>query len=379
MKTYQNLFQKGQWQSPLKNVNDAQLVLIFGDRKLASNPNILQEVKAAYPIANVIGCTTSGEILDEEIHDDSLCLTALELKHASIKVAQQNLMNDLPFEETVKNLAKDLPTEGLRYVLVLSDGQEVNGTQLVQNLAEELPESVVITGGLAGDGTNFSETVVWCNGQASPGKIVVCGFYGEQLEVSHGSMGGWDPFGPVRLVTKSQSNVLHVLDNKPALQIYKQYLGEYADDLPSSALLFPLMVTLKDGRSVIRTILSINEDDNSMIFAGDIPEGAKAQMMMANFDRLIDGAEGAATCALKQVPNASHEDGLVLMISCVGRRLVLKQRAEEELEAVKEVFGDQFSYAGFYSYGEISPIVGNDTCALHNQTMTITTLYEKHA
>ena len=378
MKTYQNICNDDGWKTPLETKRNAQLVLTFGNRSLAQCSIIQRELDAHFPNAHIIGCTTSGEILGDDLYDDTLCLTALELESSKVQVFHSHILNDEPLTETAKELAQKLPIDDLKYVLVLSDGQQVNGTQLVEGLASQLPNDIVITGGLAGDGTQFSETIVWCDGEAESGKIVVCGFYGESLQVSHGSMGGWDPFGPQRIITDSDQNILKSLDGKPALQIYKQYLGEYSQDLPSSALLFPLMIDLDTGHSVIRTILNIDEENETMIFAGDIPKGATAQMMRANFDRLIDGAEDAAAATLNRVSSQDFDDGLVLMISCVGRRLVLKQRTEEELEAVKDLLGEKLSYTGFYSYGEISPVVDIDCCALHNQTMTITTLYEKN-
>ena len=377
MKTYQNIYKNGGWQEPLP-VDSAQLILLFGDRTLAADNGIQQEISTSFPAAEIIGCTTAGEISGTELYDDSLCLTAITFDHSHIEVKHA------PLEErsviaTANLLAEQLTPDGLKYVLVLSDGQQVNGTELIHGLQEKLPKGVLITGGLAGDGTQFSETIVWHNNQAKPGQIVVCGFYGEHIKIGHGSMGGWDPFGPERIITKSDANILYTLDRQSALELYKTYLGDHAKDLPASALLFPLLIKREqEEESVIRTILNINEDDGSMIFAGDIPEGAKAQLMRANFDRLIDGAEGAAESAIQS--HTKHDgDGVVLMISCVGRRLVLNQRVEEELESVKETFGDDWAYTGFYSYGEISPMVGSDTCALHNQTMTITTIFEHNA
>lgn len=377
MKTYQNIYRKGSWESPLSSKN-AQLVLLFGDRTLATNDDIRNEISAAFPAAEIVGCTTSGEISGNEIYDDSLCLTGISFESSSVSV-KRVVLDDQGVSSAAKNIAKQLDHNGLKYVLVLSDGQKVNGTDLIRGLKEALPANVCITGGLAGDGTRFQETIVWHNEEAHSGQIVVCGFYGPDFRVGHGSMGGWDPFGPERLITKSKSNVLYTLDEKPALELYKSYLDDHAKDLPSSALLFPLLVKLENEKeSVIRTILNINEEDNSMIFAGDVPEGATAQLMRANFDRLIDGAEGAAETALKHHANFDG-NGLALLISCVGRRLVLNQRVEEELESVHDVFGDNWSYTGFYSYGEISPVVGGEACALHNQTMTITTIFEQNA
>lgn len=377
MNTYQNIYQNGAWRSPLA-AQDAQLVLLFGDRELAKNNDIRDQIRTAYPSAEVIGCTTSGEILGDEIFDDSLCLTAINFSSAKVSV-KRVMLDSQSITEAATTLAEQLPSDDLKYVLVLSDGQKVNGTELIKGLENALPAGVCITGGLAGDGTRFQETMVWYNDEAHSGQIVACGFYGENLEVGHGSMGGWDTFGPERRITRSTANILYSLDEKPALELYKSYLGDHAKDLPSSALLFPLMVKPENEQdSVIRTILNISDEDNSMTFAGDVPEGATAQLMRANFDRLIDGAEGAAETALKR-HKQHQEHGLALLISCVGRRLVLNQRVEEELESVKDVLGDSWGYTGFYSYGEISPVVDGKACALHNQTMTITTLYEKHA
>ncbi|HNT70258.1 MAG TPA: FIST C-terminal domain-containing protein, partial [Bacteroidales bacterium] len=194
------------------------------------------------------------------------------------------------------------------------------------------------------------------------------------LKVSHGSMGGWDPFGPERLITKSTSNKLYELDGQPALSIYKKYLGEYSDELPGSALLFPLSVKLSENEEpVVRTILSIDEDEQSLTFAGNIPTGCYTRLMQANFDRLIEGASNAATNSIQTF----QKPDLAILISCVGRKLVLNQRIEEEVEAIRDILGTSTAITGFYSYGEISPNQGFNSCELHNQTMTITTMSER--
>lgn len=376
MITSQHIYQDEHWAPKLQPNHNAQLVLLFGSRKLAADKTLRSQIASQYPNADIIGCTTSGEILDIQIYDESLCLTAIEFNSSQVEVHTVNINNDP--ENASKELAEHFKNEGLKSLFVLSDGQMVNGTDLTNTLQNILPDGTVITGGLAGDGTNFSETVLWHNSDYGSGKIIGCGFYGDNLRIGHGSMGGWDPFGPKRLITKSVDNILYSLDDKPALNLYKTYLGEHAKDLPASALLFPLLITgNQDKPEVIRTILNINKDDNSMIFAGDIPEGCYAQLMKANFDRLIDGAETAAKNAINSsLAEHQQKNGLVIMISCVGRRLLLKQRTEEELEAVKETFGESNLYTGFYSYGEISPLVKGGKCGLHNQTMTITSLFE---
>lgn len=374
MITYQSIYQDKHWTPKIESNLNVQLVLLFGGRKLAADQAIRNHIASQYPNADIIGCTTAGEVIDVQVYDESLCLTAIEFNSSKVEVHTVNINNDPA--NAPKELADFFQKEGLKSFFVLSDGQMINGTDLTNTLQNLLPEDTIITGGLAGDGTDFSETILWHNSDYGSGKIIGCGFYGEQLRVNHGSMGGWDPFGPKRLITRSQDNILYSLDDKPALDLYKTYLGEHAKDLPASALLFPLLITgNQDNPKVIRTILNINKDDHSMIFAGDIPEGCYAQLMKTNFERLIDGAEIAAKNTLDSSVT-EVKNGLAIMISCVGRRLLLKQRTEEELEAVKEVFGESNHYTGFYSYGEISPLIKGGKCGLHNQTMTITSLFE---
>jgi len=97
--------------------------------------------------------------------------------------------------------------------------------------------------------------------------------------------------------------------------------------------------------------------------------------MKANVDRLIDGAHGAAAACYEAVGSITPD--LAILISCVGRKLVLNQRTEEEIESVREVLGESTVLSGFYSYGEIAPFMSSTKCELHNQTMTITTFSER--
>jgi hypothetical protein len=354
----------------------ASLVLLFGSTSILSKRDHFESIRKCYPKAHIFGCSTAGEIVGTEVLDDSLVVTAVAFEHTQLKGAQVKLAEAGDSYRAGERLALSLDPEGLVHVLVLSDGLKVNGSQLVEGLVKNLPPGVTATGGLSGDGSRFERTLVCLDGMPEEENIAVVGLYGNHLKVGYGSLGGWDSFGPERLVTRSKSNVLYELDGQSALELYKTYLGPSAADLPGSALLFPLSLRAEDGGTgVVRTILGIDEEDQSMIFAGDIPEGSYARLMKANFERLIDGATGAARTSYEAIGSSSPD--LAILISCVGRKLVLKQRIEEEVEGVRDVLGENTVLAGFYSYGEISPFTPSARCALHNQTMTITTLSER--
>ncbi len=358
--------------APLGSV--ANLVFLFGSRENLAQKRLWDDIKGAYPKAHFVGCSTAGEIQQTEVIDDSLVATAVHFEQTRLKVVRAKIGASSESQKAGAELAAALPQDGLTHIMVFSDGLNVNGSELVKGLAGCLPRHVAVTGGLAGDGSRFKQTLVCADEPPEEGQVVAIGFYGEHLKIGYGSMGGWDSFGPERLITRSKNNILYELEGKSALALYKQYLGDAAAGLPATALLFPLSLRVPDQPSgLVRTILSVDEKEQSMTFAGDVPEGSYARFMKANFERLIEGANGSAR--ISRQDNDSPD--LAILISCVGRKLVLKQRIEEEVEAVREVLGKHTVMTGFYSYGEISPFTPNAKCELHNQTMTITTLSER--
>jgi len=379
MKTEQRTWTAaGGWEpaAPGSLSNSAQVVFVFGATSVLREPQRFQEIKTAYPNAHIMGCSTSGEIAGTNVTDDSLVTTAVYFEDTQLKTAQIKMGEMEESFQAGEQLAAALDHNELVHVFVISDGLKVNGSELVKGLTKNLPPQVAITGGLAGDGPRFQQTLVCLDGQPEEGKIAVLGFYGKRLKVGYGSMGGWDPFGPERLITRSTANILYELDSHSALALYKEYLGEHASGLPASGLLFPLSLRVKDNdKPIVRTILAVDDKAQSMTFAGDVPEGAYARFMKANFERLVDGASGAAKTSYEAIGSTAPD--LAILISCVGRKLVLKQRIEEEVESVRDVLGEGAMLTGFYSYGEISPFTPSAKCELHNQTMTITTFSER--
>jgi hypothetical protein len=365
----------GHWNNGAPRLGaSANLVLVFGSNAALAG-DAVADVRRFYPSARIAGCSTAGEICGTRVQDDSLVATAIQLEQTELRCAQTRLTDATGSFDAGQRLTAELAGKDLTHVLVLSDGLEVNGTELVRGLLMKLPAGVAVTGGLSGDGARFQHTAVMLDDAPQKGRIVALGFYGNRLKAGYGSRGGWDPFGPERRVTRSHANVLKELDGQPALALYRKYLGEHASGLPATGLLFPLSVrTGSSDTGLVRTILSVDEKEGSLTFAGDVPQGAFARLMKANFERLIEGAAEAARVSQKDSGGIAPE--LAILISCVGRKLLLKGRIEEEVEMVHEVLGGQVAMTGFYSYGELCPFAADGSCELHNQTMTITTFSE---
>jgi len=357
------------------NAREYDLHIVFTDIIYPSEPVISDLFSKTFENSLVVGCTTAGEIINKHAEDKSFSITSVKFESSRVKKFTYSLQNTSDSFNAGKLLAKLLLADDLKHVFIVSEGLHVNGTRLTEGFNSVLPSDVNVSGGLAGDNGKFEKTlVIDQNNHFSPNCISVIGFYGNEISSRTGSYGGWDSFGIDRIVTRSHENIVYEIDNQPALDLYKSYLGDMSNQLPGSALFFPLEMRIDEkSDALVRTILGVNEADKSMTFAGNIPEGSSVKLMKSNVDRVIDGAEKAAVIANKD--NTSSE--LVLMVSCVGRKLVLKQLVQDEIEAVVNQFSEGTQFCGFYSYGELLKSSFSDNCELHNQTMTVTVLSEQ--
>jgi hypothetical protein len=369
----------GAWSAePPAEAQAPSLVLLFGPTDLLRASPAPAQLARQFPAAIQLGCSTGTALDGLTLNDDALSATAIGFANTPLRLATAELAGAADSHAAGRAIGEQLAADDLAAVFILSDGLGVNGSALVGGIAQACGDRVVISGGLAGDGARFADTLVTVGGASASGTVAAVGFYGSSIRVGHGSAGGWDEFGPVRQITRSNGNVLSELEGKPALELYEKYLGEEAADLPASALFYPLKIWNPDRPedAVVRTVLAINRDDRTMTFAGDIPEGWSARLMRGSFDRLTEGAGEAARHARDSLASGNVEASLCLLVSCVGRRLLMGQRAEEEIEAVAHVLGSATAIAGFYSYGEIAPSNATKVPGLHNQTMTLTLLAE---
>lgn len=373
MEIQNSIFKANDWQidgEPL----EADIVFTFGETESIKQASTYDKLKKLYPSASIVGCSSSGNVMGSEVSGADAVASAVQFSSAKIQTSIVDFETNDDLESLSLQLINQLEQSAdLKHIFVLSDGLNINGSELVKGINKVA--SVPVTGGLSGDGDRFAETWVIANDAAKQKRLVAIGFYGESLNVSSGCFGGWTSFGTFRTITKSEANVVYEIDGEPALDLYKTYLGEAAERLPSAGLRFPLSIRKDDkDTEVIRTLLAVDEEKKSITFAGDVPEGYSARLMKTDIDKLIDGAGFAA----ENIQQSNQKSALCLVVSCVGRKLVLSQLVDEELEAVEEELGNQAQLIGFYSYGEIAPFKEEivHSCQLHNQTMTLTAVFE---
>lgn len=374
MKTETSYFLNGQWNIPEKSVcnrEHVQLLLLFGITDTLEHYNHHELLRIYYPNAQIVGCSTGWMIDADNIIEEGAVATAVEFKHASVKVCSKETTN-VTLPAVLEELVATLPKKGLKHLFILADGLIHNG-DLIASTLKNINGLPSVTGGMASDGMRFDHTAVLANTQAKPGIVAIIAFYGNTLHFSYGTKAGWEEFGAEWTVTKSNGNIVYEFNDKPALDFYQMYLGEYMNDIEQSRLLFPLIVKNdQNSNERLRELMKVNED-GSLLYAGSVPQGSIVRLCKTNADKLIDGAAQAAQEAILPEKSAS----LCIAVSCMARINVMQQLSEAELEKVSELLGMQTPLCGFYSYGELAPEnTASSECLLHNQTMTLTAIYE---
>lgn len=357
------------WDINLSQDPNIHLVMAFADNPYFEQAECYEELKSFFPNANIVGCSSSGNINGNSISDEDIIIAAISFSKTKIVVKSKIIQEGDDISSVVTMLAKEFPSPKLKHLFVLSDGLLISGSHLTRELNNF---AVPVTGGLAGDADRFGKSWVMVNGSAMQNQIALIGFYGD-LTTSYGFATGWKEFGPERRITLSKDSIVYEIDHKPALEIYTKYLGELSKDLPASGLRFPLSVKESESDlAYVRTLLGVDTDNQSLTFAGDVPQGSSCKLMKTDIDSLID----ASILLANDISlDGDKKNSLCLAVSCVGRRLVMDQIAEEEIEAIQDILGSQTTVFGFYSYGEIAPF-DFSLCSLHNQTTTLTLLSE---
>ena len=360
-----------------KNISSAEevsFVLVFASRSKMESPKWLSLLQNHYPGADILSCSTSGEVYFSELTNESVTGMAVALSKTNFEIYAERLVGNQESFDLGKNLASRFATEGLNHVLLFGDGWLVNGSDLVQGMYSILGKAVSISGGLAGDGANFSKTLVGLNEDIHQRMAVAIGFYGDTLKIGFGSHGGWSELGEAYEVTEADGREILKLGTTSPLSAYKAFLGDDADGLPGTALLYPVAVWLPGAEDyVVRTVFNTDEFNGSITLGEATPVGSRLQFMRARFDDLLKGVKGAAEEALTGLGQSPE---MALMVSCIGRKLLFNQQIDEEIKETHEVLGSQTPIGGFYSYGEICP-VQKDLAALHHQMLTLTVFAEE--
>ena len=372
---YFTQFEPGDWNFETSKVsrNDADLVLYFTTHARCSAGQDFESLRERFPNAVVLGCSGGGAFDADLVSDETVAGVAVSFDSTTVRHVVTDIDDQIDAEQHGMEVGRQLAAPDLAAVFILGDGIHLNGSRFAAGLTAALGAGVPVTGGLAGDEGAFKQTLVAANAAPKPGIVVAVGFYGANFKAAAGFGGGWTPFGPRRRITRSKGNVLYELDGEPALDLYKRYLGDEAEGLPASGLLFPLNIHHPDSpqHELTRTILAVDHEAKTMTFAADVPEGWVGQLCRTTPTRLTEAAASGTRQAIND-HGSHHGDDLVVFVNCIGRRLVMGHRTAEEVMAATDELPASTRRVGFFSHGEFAPNGDTGHCEFHNQMMIVT-------
>jgi hypothetical protein len=331
----------------------------------------LEEIGAIFHQYNieVFGATSSGEIANTEVHEGSIVAMLLDVSpHAyHLKAFDGQGRTSYEVGQNISLWARAIYENPA--LIVMSAGLLADGEQVVKGIIETMECRVPLFGGLAGDDLRAQETFVFTSTQILDNGVLALIFDQSTVELTGIAVSGWKGVGTTKTVTKAKGNIVHSIDDLPALDVYHKYLNITAESLHMHAAEYPLQLMRDDGSHVLRSVMVINED-KSMVFAGTVPEGAQAKFSTAPGFEIIDYTIEQMAEFRDQFPVA---DAIVLF-SCAGRNLQLGPMMEEEICSVRKLWN--VPLVGLFTYGEIGPMPKGE-CDFHNQTLVLVLVREK--
>jgi len=338
-------------------------------------PSFLQGITDTLGTEQLIGCTTDGEVSSDGLSSHTAVLAGIVTDQIDFSFAWAMGLEHQA-EQVGIQLAEALPPE-TQYIQLFSDGIKGNGCAILRGLMSVLGSHILISGGTAGDYGGFRRTWQFLGKRVLTDAAVAVGFAGN-FAVGTGVRSGWSPIGVPKKVTRSAGHVLYELGGQPALEVYERFLGRHADRLPAVGVEYPLGLMGKldncpeDGYFLLRATMSVNRQDGSITFAGEIPEGAQVRLTCGDIASVLRAAEEAAGMAL--VGLEGRRPAMLFFYSCMARKIILGRRTREELQIVRDIIGPDIPTIGFYTYGEFCPLRPGGCSYLHNETVTVSVI-----
>lgn len=365
--------------------NAPSFLLLFASLTSYDQKTLLTFLKQKNPTATIVGASTSGEISSAGgSADNSVVLMAIysdQMRFVSgvgrdVKTDSRKAGQDLA-EDIMKNAGGEKP----KAILMMPDGLLANGEAIVDGVLDKMGPNFMLAGGSAGDDYAFKGTYEYLGDEVLTGCVVGVGLFGDfsfGIGVRHGLV----PISTAHKITKIEGNILYELDNKPALEVYKQYLEKdinellaKGDTIAKLTPLYPLGIHApNDEGYLIRGILGTDEK-GTLTLTASLPEGQDVFIMLSSVDEIVGAAEDAAHQAMRHLKDSKPK--AIILFNCIARKKVLITRKQEEIDKIRKIFGEEVPLIGFYTYGEQAPLGEKIiTCSFHNETDVLFVLGE---
>ena len=355
----------------------ADLAFVFASVRFEPEP-LLKGVRSVLPEVPLVGCSTAGEILGEGPSRRSVVVMAIRSDSLRIATGLGLGIRKNPLQAG-RDLATRLGKAKLpnpHGLLIFPDGLTGNVADLIRGIQDVLGLSFPIVGGSSADDFAFHQTHQFFQGQVATDAVVGVLLSGP-IGLGIGARHGWQPLGKPRRVTKATANVVKEMDGHSAVNLYETYFGRAAASLKTERLadmsiLYPLGMPIPgEEEYLLRNVLRVDPDD-SLVYAGEIPEGSEVRLMMGSKQKALEAARLAAEQAVRSIAPQPPRFGLVFS-SCSRARLFGRQAAQE-IHSIRRALGATVPLIGFYDYGEQAPLTATHfrgRSYFHNESVVV--------
>ena len=332
----------------------------------------IEQIMQEFSSRNIklIGASSCGEILfdnkEEVVSDKGAVITLTDIKpeYFSIQSFSRENQTSVNFGELIGQTIKN--NEFPASAIIVASGLSLDGQALVESAVKVVGNDLVMFGGLAGDDSKFENTVVFDEDTLLENGAKLLLLNKNKIKVSGIASSGWIGLGADLTVTKSEGNTVYTIDDKPALDVYKEYLNVTDEEMPAIGIEFPLMIKHKNGNTALRAVLGINRDDRSLIFAGSVVQGSKVTFSSSPGFEVIN----KTTSKLQEYYEKDSEADFFILFSCMARHLALGPMVSQEISYAARTW--KAPVIGFFTYGEIG--LNSQHCDFFNQTYTLVKL-----
>ncbi len=323
----------------------------------------------------LLGCTTAGEIVDDSFQESSIAVMLMDVHRDYFKtVFVKNTEGVIPTGRTIRAFADKAFANPA--IITCSAGLLNDGEQVVIGLTGASDREIPIFGGLAGDDLNIVNTFVFNRYEGTLNGMSAIVFDEDKIEIKGLATSGWKPLGTYHTVTKAKGNVIHTINDVPALDFFIRFFGEHENanvkDKPISTISaqYPFQIKRNDDYSVLRSPIFGDEELRTLTLVGSIKEGDQFRFSISPGLEVIESTVAEFT---KYSETVTEADAL-LLFSCKGRHAALGPFIEDEIKGIYDNW--QKPMIGFLSYGEIGN-VRHGVCEFHNETCSLVVIRER--
>jgi hypothetical protein len=330
---------------------------------------------------DVFGATSCGEFVDGYQGEGSAAVLLLDIPRDSYALELR-----ITPDETVQAAGQQLGQkaeslfESASIILCCSrlsvEGGIFDGETLVKGILDILGDNTFIVGGMAGDDMTFTGSYVFTHEGETVNGYAALILDASRVSVQGLAITGWKPMGISRTITRSEGPMIYTIDDKPAVEMYLQYLGKQGKGTNHSAnfmndvsLYYPFIVERPQGGTFLHTPLRVDEQAQALVMDVPMPAGTTFWFSVPpDFDIVDEVLDEATTIARGETADA------LLVFSCAGRINVLGPLVQSENEGLHELW--KAPMAGFFTYGEFGKDQQNKT-EFHSGACSWVALTEK--